>query len=144
MRTNLDVHFLRFDANRRHISPSHEPFLRTVAFRPLPRSTAESARKQPKGCGPPGFRFKGHVHGPEAKKTSHEPGRASLSPASRVGRVPSTSSGSPERTRPAGVVGQNRTVLQTLAARSRGRLARVCRLRHSKKILLGPHRRSDR
>ncbi|MBM3841615.1 MAG: hypothetical protein FJ398_27465, partial [Verrucomicrobia bacterium] len=82
---------------------SREPFLRTVAFRPLQRSTPESARKQPEGCGPHGFRFKGHVHGPEAKKASHEPdGRASLSPASRVGRVPRTSSGSPGRTRPTG------------------------------------------
>ncbi|MBM3837248.1 MAG: hypothetical protein FJ398_04665 [Verrucomicrobia bacterium] len=36
-------------------------------------------------------------------RTSHEPdGRASLSPASRVGRVPRTSSGSPGRTRPTG------------------------------------------
>ncbi|MBM3838088.1 MAG: hypothetical protein FJ398_09010 [Verrucomicrobia bacterium] len=34
---------------------------------------------------------------------SHESdGRASLSPASRVGRVPVTSSGSPGRTRPTG------------------------------------------
>ncbi|MBM3838198.1 MAG: hypothetical protein FJ398_09565 [Verrucomicrobia bacterium] len=50
---------------------SHEPFLRTVAFRPLLRRTPKSARKQPEGCGPHGFRSKGHVHGPEAKKASH-------------------------------------------------------------------------
>ncbi|MBM3837034.1 MAG: FAD-binding protein [Verrucomicrobia bacterium] len=38
---------------------------------------------------------------------SHEPdGRASLSPASRVGRVPPTSSGSPGRTRPTGFMGR--------------------------------------
>jgi len=38
---------------------------------------------------------------------SHQPdGRASLSPASRVGRVPDTSSGSPGRTRPTGFMGQ--------------------------------------
>jgi len=29
------------------VETSHEPFLRTVAFRPLQRSTPESARKQP-------------------------------------------------------------------------------------------------
>ncbi|MBM3841492.1 MAG: hypothetical protein FJ398_26805 [Verrucomicrobia bacterium] len=38
--------------------PSHEPERRTVAFRPLQRWTPESARKQPEGCGPRGFRFK--------------------------------------------------------------------------------------
>ncbi|MBM3838691.1 MAG: hypothetical protein FJ398_12150 [Verrucomicrobia bacterium] len=38
---------------------------------------------------------------------SHDPdGRASLSPASRVGRVPGTSSGSPGRTRPTGFMGR--------------------------------------
>jgi len=38
---------------------------------------------------------------------AHKPeGRASLSPASRVGRVPSTSSGSPGRTRPTGFKGR--------------------------------------
>ncbi|MBM3837317.1 MAG: hypothetical protein FJ398_05015 [Verrucomicrobia bacterium] len=43
----------------------------------------------------------------ETKGTSHEPdGRASLSPASRVGRVPRTSSGSPGRTRPTGFMGR--------------------------------------
>ncbi|MBM3838135.1 MAG: hypothetical protein FJ398_09245 [Verrucomicrobia bacterium] len=92
---------------------SHEPILRIVAFRPLQRWTPASARKQPEGCGPHGFRFKDHVHGAEAKKASqvqmhgsetkeasHEPhGRASLSPAS-PGRVPCTSSGAPGRTRP--------------------------------------------
>jgi len=36
------------------VETSHEPFLRTVAFRPLQRSTPESARKQP-GRGPGGF-----------------------------------------------------------------------------------------
>jgi len=49
---------------------SPEPFLRTAAFRPLQRWTPEGARKQPEGCGPHGFRF--IVHGPEAKKASHE------------------------------------------------------------------------
>jgi len=83
------------------VKPSHEPFLRTVAFRPLQRWTPESARKQPEGCGPHDFRFKGHVQGPEANAASHEPdGRASLSPASRVGRVPGAWTGSPGRTRP--------------------------------------------
>ncbi|MBM3838047.1 MAG: hypothetical protein FJ398_08790 [Verrucomicrobia bacterium] len=47
--------------------------LRTVAFRPLQRWTPESARKQPEGCGPHGFRFKGHVHGAAAMAASHEP-----------------------------------------------------------------------
>jgi len=43
----------------------------------------------------------------EAGLPSQEPdGRAGLSPASRVGRVPSTSSGSPGRTRPAGFMGR--------------------------------------
>ncbi|MBM3837197.1 MAG: hypothetical protein FJ398_04405 [Verrucomicrobia bacterium] len=37
---------------------------------------------------------------------SHELARASLSPASRVGRVPRTSSGSPGRTRPTGFMGR--------------------------------------
>ncbi|MBM3839633.1 MAG: hypothetical protein FJ398_17015 [Verrucomicrobia bacterium] len=38
---------------------------------------------------------------------SHEPdGRASLSPASRILRVPGTSSGSPGRTRPTGLMGR--------------------------------------
>ncbi|MBM3841098.1 MAG: hypothetical protein FJ398_24715 [Verrucomicrobia bacterium] len=69
--------------------------------RPLQRSTPESARKQPEGCGPHGFRFKGRMHGSEAKKASHEAaGRASLSSASRVRRVPRTWIGSPGRTRP--------------------------------------------
>ncbi|MBM3838813.1 MAG: hypothetical protein FJ398_12770 [Verrucomicrobia bacterium] len=45
--------------------------------------------------------FTGRVHGNQTKDASHEPdGRASLSPGSRVGRVPVTSSGSPGRTRP--------------------------------------------
>ncbi|MBM3837735.1 MAG: hypothetical protein FJ398_07180 [Verrucomicrobia bacterium] len=62
---------------------SHEPSPRTAAFRPLRRPTAESARKQPKGCGPRSFRFKGHGHGPEAKRASPElDGRAAL-PRSR-------------------------------------------------------------
>jgi len=52
--------------------PSHEALLRTVAFRPLQRWSPESARKQPEGCGPHGFRFEGRVHGSEAKKASHE------------------------------------------------------------------------
>jgi len=76
------------------------------AFRPLPRSTAESARKQPEGCGPEGLWFMGHAHGSETKGASHEPdGRASLSQASRIGSVPRASSGSPGRTRPTGFVG---------------------------------------
>ncbi|MBM3837842.1 MAG: hypothetical protein FJ398_07715 [Verrucomicrobia bacterium] len=53
-----------------------------VAFRPLQRSTPDGARKQPEGCGPHGCGFKDRVHGFLAVETSHEPGRASLSPAS--------------------------------------------------------------
>jgi len=53
--------------------------------------------------------FMGPVHGSEIKGASPEPdGRASLSPASRVGRVPSTSSGSRGRTRPTGFMGRVR------------------------------------
>ncbi|MBM3840731.1 MAG: hypothetical protein FJ398_22770 [Verrucomicrobia bacterium] len=53
----------------------------------------------------PSWEGKEWVHGPNARfgnrDCSHEPnGRASLSPASPVARVPSTSSGSPGRTRP--------------------------------------------
>ncbi|MBM3836494.1 MAG: tRNA lysidine(34) synthetase TilS [Verrucomicrobia bacterium] len=40
---------------------SHERSLRTVAFRPLQRSPAERARKQPEDCGPPGLRFMGDL-----------------------------------------------------------------------------------
>jgi len=54
-------------------SPSHEPSVRTVAFRPLQGSTPESARKQPECCGPHGFRFMGGEHGPESKEAIHEP-----------------------------------------------------------------------
>ncbi|MBM3836345.1 MAG: hypothetical protein FJ398_00015 [Verrucomicrobia bacterium] len=47
------------------------------------------------------YQFMGREHGSETKQASHEPdGRASLSPASRVGRVPRTSSGSLKTTRP--------------------------------------------
>ncbi|MBM3837407.1 MAG: hypothetical protein FJ398_05520 [Verrucomicrobia bacterium] len=49
-----------------------------MAFRPLQRWTPASARKQPEGCGPHGFRFKGRLHGFLAVGTSHEPGRAAL------------------------------------------------------------------
>ncbi|MBM3837416.1 MAG: hypothetical protein FJ398_05565 [Verrucomicrobia bacterium] len=66
------------------LNSSHEPFLRTVAFRPLQRSNPESARKQPEGCGPHGFRFTSRVHGFLAVATSHEPGRAS--PSRRAAR----------------------------------------------------------
>ncbi|MBM3840573.1 MAG: hypothetical protein FJ398_21945 [Verrucomicrobia bacterium] len=45
------------------------------AFRPLQRSSARSARKQPEGCGPRRLRFKGRAHGWEAAEASHEPGR---------------------------------------------------------------------
>jgi len=41
------------------VKTSHEPFLRTAAFRPLQRPTPERARKQPERCGPPGLRFMG-------------------------------------------------------------------------------------
>jgi len=86
--------------------PAKPEFIFAQTLSPLQRRTPERARKQPEGCGPHGFRFKGHVHGPEANAASHEPdGRASLSPASRVGRVPRTSSGSPGRTRPPGLIG---------------------------------------
>ncbi|MBM3840093.1 MAG: hypothetical protein FJ398_19430 [Verrucomicrobia bacterium] len=61
---------------------SHEPSVRTVAFRALQRPTAESARKQPEGCGPRGLRFKGGAHGFLAVEASQEPGRAAL-PRSR-------------------------------------------------------------
>jgi len=62
---------------------SHEPTSRTVAFRPLQRSTSESARKQPEGCGPPGLRFMDHVDGSKAVGAPYEPdGRAAL-PRSR-------------------------------------------------------------
>ncbi|MBM3839490.1 MAG: hypothetical protein FJ398_16275 [Verrucomicrobia bacterium] len=59
-----------------HHSSSNEPFLRTEAFRPLQRSTPESAQKQPEGCGPHGFRFMGRVHGSETKEASREPASA--------------------------------------------------------------------
>jgi len=68
--------------SKRRSNSSHAPSLRTAAFRPLQRSTPESARKQPKGCGPRSFRFLGHGHGFLAKETSREPGRAAL-PRSR-------------------------------------------------------------
>ncbi|MBM3837246.1 MAG: prepilin-type N-terminal cleavage/methylation domain-containing protein [Verrucomicrobia bacterium] len=49
----------------------HEPVSRTAAFRPLQRSTPESARKQPEGCGPHGFRFVGRQsHGSGARSSS--------------------------------------------------------------------------
>jgi len=47
---------------------SHETFLRTAALRPLQRQTPERGWKQPEGCGPRGFRFKGHVQGPEPRE----------------------------------------------------------------------------
>jgi len=52
---------------------SHESVSRTVAFTPFQRSTAESAHKQPKGCGPHSFRFKDRGHGSQAADVSHEP-----------------------------------------------------------------------
>jgi len=58
--------------------PSHEPVSRTVAFRPLQPSTAESARKQPEGCGPSSFQFMGRGHGFSVMGASQEPGRAAL------------------------------------------------------------------
>ncbi|MBM3838951.1 MAG: hypothetical protein FJ398_13485 [Verrucomicrobia bacterium] len=86
---------------------SHEPVSRTVAFRPLQRSTPGSARKQPEGCGPHGLRFMGRVHGSGTMEAPmNQTVRASLSPASRSGRVPCTSSGSPGRTRPTGFMGR--------------------------------------
>jgi len=52
-------------------------------------------------------RFMVRGHGSEIKEASHEPdGRASLSPASRVGRFPDASSGLPGRTRPTGFLGR--------------------------------------
>jgi len=57
----------------RRIRPSHEPVSRIVAFRPLQRPIPESARKQPEGCGPPGLRFMGRVHGSKAVEASPEP-----------------------------------------------------------------------
>jgi len=52
--------------------PFHEPLLRTVAFRPLQCSTAESAREQPEGCGPHNLRFMGRERGDRTKEASHD------------------------------------------------------------------------
>jgi len=72
---------------------SYEPFLRTVAFRPLQRWTPESARKQPEGCGPHGFRFmrvwQNATSSNLCAQCAHEPG---LRPGThrcglRIGRI---------------------------------------------------------
>jgi len=73
-----------------------DPSLRTAAFRPLQRSTARSARKQPGGCGPPGLGFMDHVHGSKAVGASHElsPRTATFRPLQR--RTPECGQKQPE------------------------------------------------
>jgi len=56
------------------------------------------------------------------QRNFHEPdARASLSPASRVGRVPRTSSGSPGRTRPTEFMGRGHGTVAMAASRELGR-----------------------
>ncbi|MBM3837223.1 MAG: hypothetical protein FJ398_04535 [Verrucomicrobia bacterium] len=66
-----------------HVASSWEPDGRAAL--PRSRSSVDAAPQQHR---PTGDRFKGRVHGVVANAASQEPdGRASLSPASRVGRV---------------------------------------------------------